>query len=251
MGMPLHLTVEVSTSHHQNQCLHEPAWKISKTLSVDFSLNLTQNARNVLHGLLQEPGVNAWWHTHPLSSPNRLTVPHYLLWMQLWHHKTVAPFRSQGDSGFGVTSSVLCSLSAPPSTILAMLSSYIFSCPQDLWKPSFRFPFPNSHTLATCPSHYIAQVNVTLTGNTLITPCVGGIVTLWEKEAVGPPGTCLRERCCLPSDQSSEHLTNSSGVFQSRSTQLIYIKKKKKEKKEHSVKPDPKWQVLWIILFGK
>lgn len=99
-----------------------------------------------------------------------------------------------------------------------------------LSKQSYSGHLPISlHRPSECNSHR-EHTDYTLCGRDSYTLGKGGCWTTRH----------LRERCCLPSDQSSEHLTNSSGVFQSRSTQLIYIKKKKKEKKEHSVKPDPK-----------
>lgn len=57
----------------------------------------------------------------------------------------------------------------------------------------------------------------------LITLCARDNYTL-GKGSTRPPGTCLREKCSVPCDQSSEHFTHSPCVFQSESTRLTQCK---------------------------
>lgn len=75
-----------------------------------------------------------------------------------------------------------------------------FSAFHRIYKTSFRVPFP--YRLTLWPPAHLA----------LITLCGRDNYTL-GKRGIGPPGTCLRERCSVPCDQSSEGLTSAPVYF--------------------------------------
>lgn len=168
--------------------------------SVDLSLSTSQDVRTVFHRPLQELSLGENAQHSPLSS-NSATFPTFC-GCSCDTHRTVTPSKNQGDSG-GLEASVLPSiiwpLSASPFTTL-LWPAGTFSAFHRIYKTSFRVPFPYRLTLWP-PDHL-----------TLITLCGRDNYTS-GKQGTGPPGTCLRERCSVPCDQSSEGLTSAPVYF--------------------------------------
>lgn len=168
----------------------------------------------------------------PLSSLSHQTVPHSLpsVDVAVTPHRTVTPSKNQGDSGgleASVLPSIIWSLSASPFTTL-LWPAGTFSAFHRIYKTSFRVPFPYRLTLLTaCPPR--------------ITLCGRDNYTL-GKQGIGPPGTCLRERCSVPCDQSSEGLTSAPVYFRAEALGWYKVRA--------PCQAGPWWQVLLRILLG-